>query len=585
MLGVSRQEWEILSPHLSEEKWPLTFSTLFAWLGSLAFLGQAYFLSQTLGLLVTADITSQPPGELLTGFLAFLLLKMFCSWMEETLSIRAITNIRTGIRKRILEKLAQQQPPFFQDQRSGELIHLVTAAMDALDLYLSQYLQRILLALLIPISYLLIMAGVDFLSAFLLFLTAPLLPLFQYMIGRSSEKMGIRQWNAMARLNARFFDMLQGLCTWKVFQDVKKGEKIIRNLSEDYRRRTMHILRVAFLSTCVTELLATMSIAIVAVAIGLRLLHGQMHLAPGFFILLVTPAFFSPLRHLGSGFHSAVLGRELLLRMREILLLTDQEGDGSGRHDGIPPPEEIRLQDVSFHYPSGKPVVERLCLLLQRERTYVVCGPSGCGKTTLLHLLLGFLQPTQGEILLDSVSLTHVAAAEWIRHISYLPQRPYIFYGSVLDNLRLANPDAGMDEMQKGLEMAGLQEWIRELPQGIHTMLGERGFRLSGGEMQRMALARIFLKKASIVLLDEPSEGLDPELEEQLRERIETFRGNRILVWVTHRREVAPMADQVLFFQSDGSVAQGPHFELLEKNKEYRCFYGEAGGQGNEHRS
>lgn len=585
MLGVSRQEWEILSPHLRKERWALSFSILCAWLGSLAFLGQAYFLSQTLGLLVTADIIRQPPGELLAGFLSFLLLQMLCSWMEETLSIRVTTNVRTDFRKKILEKLAQQQPPFFHDQRSGELIHSVTAGMDSVDLYLRQYLQRILLALLIPISYLATIAATDLLSAFLFSLTAPLLPLFQYWIGRSSEKMGIRQWNALARLNARFFDMLQGLSTWKVFHDVKKGEEIIRNLSEDYRRRTMHVLRVAFLSTFVTELLSTIGIAIVAVAIGLRLLHGQMHLAPGFFILLLAPAFFSPLRQLGSGFHSAVLGRELLLRMREILLLPDPEGDGSGGLEGNLPPEEIRLQNVSFFYSAEKSVMKSLTLLLQKGGIYVVCGPSGCGKTTLLHLLLGFLRPTRGEILLDSVSLSRVARAEWIRHISYLPQRPFIFHGSVFDNLRLANPDAGMEEIQKCLEMAGLQDWIRELPQGIHTMLGERGFRLSGGEMQRISLARIFLKKTAIMLLDEPSEGLDPELEEQLKERIKTFRGNRTLVWVTHRIDVAPMADQVLFFQSDSSVAQGSHFELLEKNKEYRCFYGEVGGQGNEHRS
>jgi len=553
--------------------WGLALSA--GWGGGIAAIIQAYCLASAFEAALALHPGSQPWMPFLVGYLLSGITRAICSWGEDVYCRLASGKVIISLRKQLLEAFSSGYLFFAEQHQSGDIIHTVLSGVDSMDAFVGRYLPQRFITIIVPLTILTVVFSQDLISGSIFLLTAPLIPFFQYLIGRTAEQASRRQWHTLVVLNARFFDMLQGMATLKAFRGSREGEDIIHQVSDQYRQATMGTMRIAFLSSLATELAAAMSTAVIAVSIGLRLLYGKMDLGYALFVLVLTSVFFYPLRQFGACYHASLTGRKALERIGEFLLLSNKKSYPSYLESSLPSETDICFQNVDFSYSSAMPILQDACFTLKAGKMYVLCGSSGSGKTTILHLLLGLVPPAKGAITVGGIPLANLSREEWFGYITFLPQRPYLFYGSVMDNLLLAKPNATKEEVKQATERAGADEFIRELPDGYQTLLGERGFRLSGGEAQRIALARVFLRNSALMILDEPSTGLDPELEWYLEQSIHAMRQGRTIIWITHHLDVLGIADEVLLLSEGKIVAQGAHSFLMKTNAEYRRFLAE----------
>ncbi|TLN01807.1 thiol reductant ABC exporter subunit CydD, partial [bacterium] len=353
-------------------------------------------------------------------------------------------------------------------------------------------------------------------------------PIFMILIGKLAETLTRRQFTALSRMSAFFLDTVQGLTTLKALGQSRNRAEKIADVSERYRSATMGVLQVTFLSALVLELVGTLSTAVVAVEIGLRLLYGRMDFVQALFILIVAPEFYLPLRTLGQRFHAGMSGVAAARKIFEILDTpeTDARSQSGNVHRTVSKvaswaDELICFESVSYQYPGrDEPVLKDLSFCIQPGEMVAVVGRSGAGKTTLAHLLLGFIQPTNGKIRVGHQRLQDIRMDAWRQQIAWVGQQPVLFYGSLLDNMRIAKQDATKEEIQRAADHAGFSEVVTGLAQGWETAIGEGGARLSGGQAQRLAPARAFLRDAPLVVLDEPTAHLDPAQEALLTESI-----------------------------------------------------------------
>ena len=371
-------------------------------------------------------------------------------------------------------------------------------------------------------------------------------------------------------MSGHFLDILQGLTTLKQLGQSKRQARNIGAISDQFRQATLRTLRVAFLSALVLELLSTLSVAVIAVAIGLRLLNGSMTFAAGLFVLILAPEFYLPLRQLGQRFHAGMSGTAAAAGI--FALLDAGEAAMTGTGTAVPPalPAALALEDVSLTYPGREqPALDGVSLHIAPGQTVALVGPSGSGKSSVAGLLLKFAAPDDGRVLAGGADLTAVDAAAWRAQIAWVPQAPALFQGSIADNIRLARPEAGLAEVIAAAEQAQLAGFIAGLPDGYETEVGERGLRLSGGQAQRLALARAFLKDAPLLILDEPTAHLDPQTEADLRATTRALMAGRTVLLIAHRlrgQGGAPAladVDQIVVLDNGRVAAQGTHETLL----------------------
>ncbi len=346
------------------------------------------------------------------------------------------------------------------------------------------------MAVLGPLIILVVVFPLDWLTGLIFLLTAPLIPLFMVLIGKEAEKRTSRQWRLLGRLSTHFLDVLQGLRTLKAFGLSKRQGRVIRSVSEEYARVTLGVLRVAFLSALALELLATISTAIVAVQIGLRLLYGQITFVESLFILILAPEFYFPLRQLGAAYHSGMDGIAAAGRIYALLETNSElQTGGTAPVPALETGGEIRFEEVHFAYQQGdRPSLQDVSLSIPLGGHTALVGASGAGKSTLFSLLMGFIQPDAGRIVVDGVPLSEIEMNAWRAQVSWVPQFPYLFHQTVAENILVARPGASRTEVIKAAQKANAHEFISNLPKGYDTMIGERGVRLSGGQAQRSGL-------------------------------------------------------------------------------------------------
>ncbi|MFJ3422319.1 thiol reductant ABC exporter subunit CydD [Streptomyces sp. NPDC086082] len=484
-------------------------------------------------------------GELGTPLLLLVAVavgRALVSWLTELAAHRASAAVKSELRRRLLERSVELGPGWLSGQRTGSLVALATRGVDALDDYFSRYLPQLGLAIVVPVAVLARIVTEDWVSAAIIVGTLPLIPLFMVMIGWATQSRMDRQWQLLSRLSGHFLDVVAGLPTLKVFGRAKAQAESIRRITGEYRQATMRTLRIAFVSSFALELLATLSVALVAVTIGMRLVHGDMDLYIGLVVLVLAPEAYLPLRQVGAQYHAAAEG---LAAAEEIFAVLETPVPSQGTADV--PSDALAFDGVTVRYP-GRSVdaVSDVSFTVDPGETVALVGPSGSGKSTLLNALLGFVRPAEGRVRVGGVDLADVDLEQWRARIAWVPQRPQLYAGTIAENVRLARPDADDTAVRRALADAGALDFVDALPEGIGSMLGEDGAGLSAGQRQRLALARAFLADRPVLLLDEPTAALDGATEAEVVEAVRRLAVGRTVLLVVHRPALLAVADRVV---------------------------------------
>ena len=512
-------------------------------------LAQAGLLARALAGAARGDAAAALAATL-TALLVVVAARAAVSYGGEVAALRAAAAVKSQLRRALTARSLRPGPAWLAGQRAGEIATLSTRGLDGLDSYFARYLPQLVLAVLVPIAVLARVAAADWISAVIIALTLPLIPLFTVLVGWHTKTQTRRQWRLLAALGGHFLDVVEGLPTLKVFGRASAQERVIAKVTEDYRAATMSTLRVAFLSALVLELSAAVATALVAVEVGLRLLYGHLGYETALLVLLLTPEAFLPLRAVGAQFHASMEGAAAAGRVFEILdTATPDEPQArlaaAGRRSAGADlrAQEIRLNGITAAYPGRHlPALDGVSLTIAPGDRIVLTGPSGAGKSTLLAVLLRFIRPTAGTIGLEGaghggdVDLAAIDVRQWRAQIAWVPQQPYLFTGTAADNIALGHAGASRSAICRAARLAGADGFIEDLPAGYDTPLGERGLRLSAGQRQRIALARAFLRDAPLLLLDEPAAHLDPAGARLIGTAIDTALADRTVVLVSHRQ-------------------------------------------------
>ncbi|MFF9148686.1 thiol reductant ABC exporter subunit CydD [Streptomyces sp. NPDC014861] len=466
------------------------------------------------------------------------------SWLTELAAHRASAAVKSELRGRLLERATALGPGWLGGQRTGSLIALATRGVDALDDYFARYLPQLGLAVVVPLAVLARIVTEDWVSAAIIVVTLPLIPVFMILIGWYTQARMDRQWKLLSRLSGHFLDVVAGLPTLKVFGRAKAQAGSIRAITADYRRATMRTLRIAFLSSFALELLSTLSVALVAVTIGMRLVHGTLDLYTGLVILVLAPEAYLPLRQVGAQFHAAAEGLAAAEEIFDVLETPVREGGTRTVPTGV----RLELDRVTVRHPGrAEPSLAGASLTVEPGETVALVGPSGAGKSTLLDVVLGFTEPEEGgAVRVGGVDLAELDLDAWRSRIAWVPQRPYLFAGTIAENVRLARPEAGDEEVREALRDAGADAFVAGLPEGVGTVLGEDGAGLSAGQRQRLALARAFLADRPLLLLDEPTAALDGETEAGIVDAVRRLAVGRTVLLVVHRPALLAVADRIV---------------------------------------
>lgn len=498
------------------------------------------------------------------GLLAVIGLRAALAYAIERAAFAAASTVKLTIRDRLMGRLQDLGLLWQRGAETGDTVHTITDGVEALEAYYARYLPQTALAVLIPLAIVAVILPIDWVSGLILLVTAPLIPVFMVFIGKGAEKLNQQQWRRMGRLSGHFLDALQGLTTLRIFNLGRREARLIERLSEDYRVSTMAVLRIAFLSSLVLEFLATVSIAMVAVLIGFRLLWGQIDFEAGFLVLLLAPEFYLPLRNMGGVYHARMEAIGAAEHIVELLDAPVIPWSGVRRDilDG-PAVPRIEVQNLSYAYPGADPALSGIDLAIAPGETLALVGPSGAGKSTLALMMLGLLRPDCGAVRVNGAALEDVDIGAWRASVAWVPQQPRLFYGSVRDNLCLGRPDADDACLWQALGRARARAFVEALPQGLDTPVGERGLRLSGGEAQRVAIARALVRNAPFVVVDEISAHLDAENERHLVAALRELGVGRSLLVIAHRLATVRHAGRIVVLEAGRIREQGRHDDLM----------------------
>ncbi|MBM6935327.1 thiol reductant ABC exporter subunit CydD [Enterococcus cecorum] len=535
----------------------------FAFLQAIFIIGQAWMLSAAITHLWEGH-TLKEVALYVLGFFLFFMARHVITYLRERLLDNYAQEQAKKLRTQLLQKIFKLGPTVVQAHGTGNVTTMTVDGISQVENYIHLILAKMMNMMIVPWVILVVVFYYDWVSGVILLLVFPLIIIFMIVLGYAAQSKADRQYRSFQILSNHFIDSLRGIDTLKLFGMSKSYEKGIYQTSEQFRKATMSTLRIAILSTFALDFFTTLSVAIVAVFLGLRLLNAEILLFPALTVLILAPEYFLPVRDFSSDYHATLDGKNAMTAIRKILELPENEVAPIA----IAPWNEsstLDLSELSFDYGQGSGL-QPVNLQVSGYQKIGVIGMSGSGKSTLMNVMSGFLTPKQGSILFNGKETTSFKQEDWQKQLIYIPQNPYVFRASLRENIAFYTPEADDTAIMQAIEVAGLSELLAQLPDGLDTLIGEGARSLSGGQAQRIALARAFLdKNRKVLILDEPTAHLDIETEVELKNRMLPLMENRLVFFATHRMHWMHQMDYILVLEEGKLVEAGTFNELTEK--------------------
>ncbi|MDQ0173589.1 thiol reductant ABC exporter subunit CydD [Paenibacillus tundrae] len=565
----------------------------------IAIISQATLMAEAVQRIFVEKASFASVVMLLGILLAVMALRTLLSYGNGKVGLHMAAQAKTHMRAKVLQNLTHASMSSTLHGQTGGKVSVALDAVDEADSYFSQYMPRMMEAAIIPILILVVAFTQHANTGWILLCTAPFIPLFMILVGLQTKNKSEEKYAQLAEFSGTFLDSLQGLVTLKIFGRADRQHKEIERSSLGYRDTTMGILKIAFTNTFMLESIVMLGIGIVALELAIQLLvFKALTFHTAFLVLLLVPEFYSLLKNTGTAFHSGRTSMGAIRKVEQMLTdtnTTSAQSDGekvahnnksentdvmagaqlepssSTEHPVLTPmPPSIDLMDTHFRYAPDSFELEAKKISIKPGEHIAIVGKSGSGKTTLLHLISGLLKPTSGEVLVNGRPLFTYDEAAWFEQVSYITQHPYIFAGTLAENIAIGSgANISRADIEQAAEEAGLSAVTAQLQQGLDTYVGEGGRGLSGGEKQRLALARAFLKRPAIILFDEPTVGLDVHTERILQRSIASLTQTATMITVAHRLYTIQQADSILFMENGALIDSGSHAELLDRLPQY----------------
>lgn len=544
---------------LLEHKGQLLLLGLTCLVESLAIVGQAWFFGTLINNFIFSENTLHDERYSIIYLGIAIIVRLLAHYIQESVANRLGSAVKATFRERALEhmfKLGVQHK-----ERHGDVIHMLTDGLEQVDAYVARYIPQILYAIMIPLIMGIAIVDTLPIIGIILIITVPLIPFFMILIGKQADRLNKEQWERMSFLSGHFLDVLQGITTLKLFGRAKDQIKIIGRLSEEFKDSTLRVLRVAFLSALVLELVSTISTALIAVYLGLTLLDGEISFFSAFFILLLAPEFYTPFRQLGAAFHTGMAGKTSILKYEEFMNRQPSLPIG-GQSQLKGKVQAIEIKDLTFTYADSENGVQHISLEAKRNSPIMLVGESGAGKSTIAHIIGGFLTAPKGSVTIDGLDLCDIDIEWWRQQITYVSQHPHIMKGTLRDVLSFGM-NVSDEEIIEACKEVQLLDVINRQQDGLDTVIGEGGLGLSGGERQRVALVRAFLRKGQVLILDEVTAHLDVKTEAIISSAIKRLMDNKIVIIIGHRLQTMHWASTLYVLKHGRIIQQGSYAKLL----------------------
>ena len=535
--------------------------------------GQAYLLVSIVNSMFIEKLEFREVLPMLGALLLILIGRAILSYINGRTGIRMASNVKRDLRNRLLVKWSNNPLLASIQGQSGQKVSTMMDAVDGLDGYYSQYIPQRIQTTIVPLILLITIFTEHVYTGLIMVVTAPFIPLFMAIIGVMTKKKSEKQMDKLTAFSGNFLDTLQGLVTLKLLGRGTRQKEVIRSSSLDFREATMAVLKTAFLSSLMLEFISMLSIGLIALEVGLRLVvFESISFFTAFFVLVLAPEFYLSLKELGNAFHTGRGSMGAAKKVLEELQEKDQPvrwGEKEIVSNGNTP--AIELCNLGFSYSEKGYAVEGITAVIPPGSQVAIVGQSGAGKTTLLHLIAGLLEPSGGDLLMNGHPRSEYREKDWFDQLSYISQNPYLFSGTIAENIAIGrNGSVTREEIEYAAEKAGISEMIAGLDKGYETRIGEAGRGLSGGEKQRIAIARAFLKGPSLILFDEPTTGLDLQTEQILQSSLEELSKGATVITVAHRLHTIRKADHILLLDKGKAAGLGNHEEIMRSVPHYR---------------